>query len=301
MAKDPSGDVGSDAKRAPAAFRFRYGCWLGVSPRSTSSRPASACGHCSLSQREVEAEGVRGGVRLGVRTLLPPPHGRPTPPLSVALDDFPVLSPTVLFACDSQDQLVGGMGWKTKALLKWCVGDCVVISILVSLSQTHCMLLTPPGHTAENKDTAVLTKTFEMASDPTAAIDRLHESLVDGRAENGRYRQDQLQSLHRTLREQAGQICAALQADSRSTAPEIEAEYYLTMQAVKHFYDSVDFEQDLKDEYSVAHGKDHASRRIGVGLVVLRPTSHTRFYAIVTPLAAAIAAGNCVVLEVSSL
>lgn len=137
-----------------------------------------------------------------------------------------------------------------------------------------------------------------MASD-TAAIDRLQESVVDGRTENGRYRQDQLQRLHRTLREEASQIIAALVADSKSSSSEVDAEYYLGMEAVRHFYDSLDFEKDLKDEYSVVRGEDNLKRRVGAGLVVIRPTSHTRFYSILAPLAAAIAAGNCVILEVS--
>lgn len=139
-----------------------------------------------------------------------------------------------------------------------------------------------------------------MASD-TAAIDRLQESVVDGRTENGRYRQDQLQRLHRTLREQASQITAALVADSKSSSSEVDAEYYLGMEAVRHFYNSLDFEKDLKDEYSVVRGEDNLTRRVGAGLVLIRPTSHTRFYSIVTPLAAAIAAGNCIILEVSPI
>ncbi|KAJ0116118.1 ldehyde dehydrogenase [Diaporthe amygdali] len=137
-----------------------------------------------------------------------------------------------------------------------------------------------------------------MASD-TAAIDRLQASVVDGRTENGRYRQDQLQRLHRTLREEASQIIAALVADSKFSSSEVDAEYYLGMEAVRHFYDSLDFEKDLKEEYSVTRGEDNLGRRIGAGLVVIRPTTHTRFYSIVTPLAAAIAAGNCVILELS--
>lgn len=140
------------------------------------------------------------------------------------------------------------------------------------------------------------------SSDPTAALERLQESVIDGRTDNGRYRQDQLQSLHKTLREEAGPICDALQSDASQlskTEAEVEAEYYLTMQAVKHFYDTIDFEGDLQQEYSVAHGKDNANRRVGVGMVVVRPTSHTRFYSAVVPLAAAIAAGNCLVLELS--
>ena len=137
-----------------------------------------------------------------------------------------------------------------------------------------------------------------MASD-TAAIDRLQASVVDGRSENGRYRQDQLQRLHKTLRDEASQITAALVADSKSSSSEVDAEFYLGMEAVRHFYDSLDFEKDLKEEYLVVHGENNVTRRVGAGLVVIRPTAHTRFYSIVTPLAAAIAAGNCIILEVS--
>lgn len=138
-----------------------------------------------------------------------------------------------------------------------------------------------------------------MATDE-AAIERLQISAVDGRAENGRYRQDQLHSLHRILRAEAGKICAALQVDSNSPATEVETEFYLAMEAIRHFYESLDFDEDLKHEYSVANGRNNLNRRVALGLVVISPTSHTRFYSVVTPLAAAIAAGNCVLLDVSS-
>lgn len=136
-----------------------------------------------------------------------------------------------------------------------------------------------------------------MASDE-AAIERLQMSAVDGRAENGRFRQDQLQSLHEALRQEAVRICAALQADSDSSAAEFETEFYLALEAIRHFYETLDFDKSLEDEYRVVHGKDNVNRRIGVGIVVIKPTSHTRFYSIVTTLAAAIAAGNCILLEV---
>lgn len=138
-----------------------------------------------------------------------------------------------------------------------------------------------------------------MASATDAAIERLQMAVIDGRTENVRYRQDQLQGLHKALRDEAGAICAALSRDSPSSTAEVEAEFYLAMDAVRHFYESLDFERALEEEYSVAHGKNNEGRRLGVGLVVIRPTSHTRFYSIVTPLAAAISAGNCVILEVS--
>ena len=131
-----------------------------------------------------------------------------------------------------------------------------------------------------------------------AALELLEAAVIDGRTENVRYRQDQLQSLHGKLREEAAVICAALSAGSQASAAEAETEYYLGMDAVRHFYETLDFEKELESEYLAANGKDNPSRRVGAGIVVIRPTTHTRFYSIVCPLAAAISAGNAVILEV---
>ncbi|KAK3685688.1 Aldehyde/histidinol dehydrogenase [Podospora appendiculata] len=136
-------------------------------------------------------------------------------------------------------------------------------------------------------------------SSPEAAVamERLEEAAVDGRTENIRYRQQQLQTLHQTLRAEASAICNALSQETRCPPAEAETEFYLGMDAVRHFYDGLDFDRALEDEYRVASAKDHPGRRVGVGMVIIRPTDHSRFYSIVTPLAAAISAGNCVVLE----
>jgi hypothetical protein len=80
----------------------------------------------------------------------------------------------------------------------------------------------------------------------------------------------------------------------------VEAEFFLTMDAVRHFYESLDFQTELEQEYRLAHGKDNENRRVGAGLVIIRPTSHTRLYSIISPLAASISAGNCVLVEVGS-
>ncbi|KAI1503560.1 Aldehyde/histidinol dehydrogenase [Biscogniauxia marginata] len=130
-----------------------------------------------------------------------------------------------------------------------------------------------------------------------AAIERLQMSISDGRTENVRCRQDQLQNLHLTLRSNANKLCSALSQDTKASSAEVESEYYLAMDVIRHAYDSLDFDKALKEEYSVTNGKDFSTRRLGVGMVVIRPTSHTRLYSIVSPLAVAIAAGNCVILE----
>ncbi|KAK3327993.1 Aldehyde/histidinol dehydrogenase [Cercophora scortea] len=140
--------------------------------------------------------------------------------------------------------------------------------------------------------------TTSTSSPETAtAMERLEAAAVDGRTENIRYRQQQLQTLHQTLTAEASAICSALSQDGRSLSAEAETEFYLGMEAVRHFYDALDFDRELENEYRVANGKDNPGRRVGVGMVVIRPTDHSRFYSIVTPLAAAISAGNCVVLE----
>ncbi|KAK7409682.1 hypothetical protein QQX98_008125 [Neonectria punicea] len=130
-----------------------------------------------------------------------------------------------------------------------------------------------------------------------AAIERLQDAVVDGRAETVRFRQNLLHALHLALRTHAADICAAMASDTGASAAEVDAEFYLAMEAVRHFYDGLDFQKALEDEYSVARGKDNAGRRVGFGLVVLRPTGHTRFFSIVSPLAAALSAACCVALE----
>jgi acyl-CoA reductase-like NAD-dependent aldehyde dehydrogenase len=138
-----------------------------------------------------------------------------------------------------------------------------------------------------------------MASTHEQALERIQGAVIDGRTENVRFRQGQLQSLHKTLREEGPSIRRALTQDSPSSAVEIETEFYLALDAIKHFYDILDFDKELQEEYNVANGKDNKERRVGAGLVIIRPTTHTRFYSIVNPLTAAISAGNCVILEVS--
>ncbi|KAK0635369.1 hypothetical protein B0T17DRAFT_612246 [Bombardia bombarda] len=140
------------------------------------------------------------------------------------------------------------------------------------------------------------------------ALDRLEAAAIDGRTENIRYRQDQLQSLHRALVEHAHLIYNALSSGSdngrdagnlkSSFSNESEAEYYLTMEAVRYFYKGLDFDAELENEYKIVKkNEDNHDRRAGFGVVVIRPTTHTRLYSVVVPVAAAVAGGNCVVLE----
>lgn len=136
-----------------------------------------------------------------------------------------------------------------------------------------------------------------MASqDPT--IQRVRAAITDGRTANIRYRQKELQNLHAALTENADPIADAISKDTGATTAEVEAELFLTLDSLREFYDGLDFKKELKDEFAVVNGEDNVARRVGVGLVVVRPTSHTRLYSVVAPICAAVAAGNCVLLEV---
>jgi hypothetical protein len=133
-------------------------------------------------------------------------------------------------------------------------------------------------------------------------LEQLRAAAIDGRTENVRHRQNEIQKLHSCLRENATTILSSISKDSdggsTTISLESEAEYWLTMNAVEQQYDGLDFEASIKQEYLIATGANNQSRRIGKGVVVVRPTTHTRFYSIIVPLATAMAAGSCTALEV---
>ena len=131
----------------------------------------------------------------------------------------------------------------------------------------------------------------------TEAFAQLRAAKIDGRTENVRYRQTQLQNLHKSLRDNADTICKAIQDDAQGPRVEVDTEYYMAMLAIRDANKSLDFSKELTEEYLIAKNKNNESRRIGYGIVLIRPTTHTRFFSIVAPLALAIAAGNCLLLE----
>ncbi|KIW99955.1 uncharacterized protein Z518_10883 [Rhinocladiella mackenziei CBS 650.93] len=126
---------------------------------------------------------------------------------------------------------------------------------------------------------------------------RIRASVIEGRARTPRYIQRQLLLLHNTLQKSLPAIRTAIRRETNYTPAEIDVEIYLTFKMLKREYESLDLSKFLEDEYSLAHRKDHPSRRVAIGCVYIIPSRHTRFYSVVQPVAAAIAAGNCVMIE----
>lgn len=129
----------------------------------------------------------------------------------------------------------------------------------------------------------------------------IREAAIDGRTKNIIWRQIQLENLQRTLIDNADTIQAAIQQDNAYTATEAAIEYCLTLKCLNENYDSLDVEQALKDEYSIARGENAEDFRDPVGIVYIVPTIHNFFYSVVSSVGAAITAGNCVVIEVCHL
>ena len=131
-------------------------------------------------------------------------------------------------------------------------------------------------------------------------LSRLRAAAIDGRMQNGRYRQKQLWLLHAALLSHREALQTAI-CETGNTMEEAEMEWCLTAACVKGEFEALDFEKELRDEYRVADGESFPERRVGLGIVAIHPTEHTLLYSAIAPLCAAVAAGNCVVLQVCVL
>lgn len=123
---------------------------------------------------------------------------------------------------------------------------------------------------------------------------------LDGRAQSPRYIQKQLQRLHGALLQNAQILQAAACHDGLVTKQEAALEHALALDTVSRRYLEIDMKSALRDEYRTANGVDWAERAVPKGIVHIQPQRHTMLYSVVAPLSSAIAAGNCVVIEVGA-
>lgn len=132
----------------------------------------------------------------------------------------------------------------------------------------------------------------------TSPLERIKAAVIDGRCREPRYIQKQLLNLHDALVREAAKCHEAIIRDTGCSLSEAWFEVHMTVQAIKHQYGMIDFHGCLEQEYSIAHGRNNTSRRLPYGCVYLVPSQNNRLYSILQPSCAAIAAGNCVVIEV---
>lgn len=121
---------------------------------------------------------------------------------------------------------------------------------------------------------------------------------IDGRVHNVRYRQDQFHRLQSAILRDLEEIKHSISQEFSRSAQEVQAEICLALKDVRTHYSSLDAARAVQNEYLVANGHDNIDRRRGAGIVYILPTRHTLFYSVIAALSAALAAGNCIILEV---
>lgn len=140
-----------------------------------------------------------------------------------------------------------------------------------------------------------------MAGNADAAVADLLATARSARCHNAFFRQQQLKFLHDLLRSNAAQIVAAIEQDSPVTNAEATTEVAVVLNIVKEHHAAIDPKKELEEEYRVAKGRDALDRTTPWGVVYVEPSLvHTPLFSVVSPLAAALAAGNCVVMKVRS-
>ncbi|KAH8696272.1 Aldehyde/histidinol dehydrogenase [Talaromyces proteolyticus] len=129
-----------------------------------------------------------------------------------------------------------------------------------------------------------------MTSD---SFSRIQISCLEARPQSIRLRQNLFHSLHAALKSSEKTIKSAIAEDTSHDEWETSLEYTLAISELREHYSSLDLEQDLKRQKSV----EDLQGTTNVGIVYIIPSKQNQFYSVISALTAALAAGNCVVLE----
>lgn len=127
---------------------------------------------------------------------------------------------------------------------------------------------------------------------------RLQISVLERRAQSTLHKQAQIRQLFSALNSSASAIKLAIQLDSGIQPREAELEFVLALTELRELYGALDIANELDNQRRISDDKDNLERVNPHGIVYVVPGTLSLFYSSVSPLAAAIAAGNCVVLEV---
>ena len=133
----------------------------------------------------------------------------------------------------------------------------------------------------------------------TDQVERVLATATEGQAQSLRHIQQQLSKLHAALTDASSDIRNAISKDDKHTISEVEIQYALALENVATHLSESGFEVQLQSEYRLARSENAADNTAPYGTIYIVPARYNQVYSCVTAVAAAIAAGNCVVLEVS--
>jgi hypothetical protein len=132
------------------------------------------------------------------------------------------------------------------------------------------------------------------------SVQRVLDAAVLGQARSPRFIQQELSKLHAALRKQGSVIRNTFKDESRQTTAEVEIVYALALEAVAAFSRDRNFHEAIHAEYNLARLENSAGRLSPYSTAYIIPSRYNLLYSVVTAVAAAIAAGSCVILEVET-
>jgi acyl-CoA reductase-like NAD-dependent aldehyde dehydrogenase len=112
--------------------------------------------------------------------------------------------------------------------------------------------------------------------------------------------QHQLEALHTGLINHASEIKDAIAADYGHSPAEVAIEIHFALSALKQSYETLQPTKAHAEEYLLASGSDAPTARVPAGIAYIEPCTHTLFFSVIAPLSAAIAAGSCAIVLVST-
>lgn len=133
----------------------------------------------------------------------------------------------------------------------------------------------------------------------SAVFPKIETSRLDGQAQSFRYKQAALRRLHEALIEAATKLKTSIQADWFISSLEADLELSKTLLELRSLYESLDLQKDIKSIHQIEKGHQNLERTRPLDIVYIKPSKWSLLYSVISPLAAAVAAGCCVVVEVS--
>ncbi|KEF61803.1 uncharacterized protein A1O9_03373 [Exophiala aquamarina CBS 119918] len=134
-----------------------------------------------------------------------------------------------------------------------------------------------------------------MKSPAPNPFPRISIADIEGTARSLRHRQLQFHRLQPIIVKNKALLIRALEDDYGYSPGEALFEYSLSLSEVRFHYESIDFEKEVAATKTIENGNERLNRYAGVGIVYIVPRGG--LYSVLSPLCAAMAAGNCVIVE----
>lgn len=134
---------------------------------------------------------------------------------------------------------------------------------------------------------------------PPPPFPRIQISQLEERAQSIRHKQLQFHHLYAALTKSAAELKLAVQADLGQTLAEVDFEFTLALSELRTHYNYLNLKKDLETARRIEFGTENPEGTRPVGIVYIVPAKWNLCYSVLSPLGAAMAAGNCVILEVN--